>query len=74
MSTEEKLKLEDLIGATIVGYDWTGRLGRLQLKLRDGRLVILRANGEVSDKRFRVFAWLEIFTSEIREDLAEKLL
>lgn len=71
----ENLKLEDLEGAEIVGYSCDSeKIRRLQIKLKDGTLVILKANGSVSDKRFTVAAWLEIWTSEICFRNEKKLL
>jgi len=76
--TNEKLKPDDLMGATIVGYGWSENLNELQLKLKDGRLVILYANGATNDKRFRVIAWLEVqtntHTDTIYREHREKLL
>lgn len=71
----ENLELEDLRGAEIIGYSWhCGRIRELQIKLKDGTLLSIKANGSVSDKRFRVERWLEVWTWRIYYDCRKKLL
>jgi hypothetical protein len=59
---EDTITLGALHDAVIVGHSWIGELVSVQLKLKDGRYVTLKANGETHDKRFSVAAWLEIWT------------